>query len=228
VHRNRRLGYDLRRIDALGGPVCCEVMTNVLYGLSRLALGEPSLTPAIIERLYDPDSGLFWPLARPALTERPPLTWTALSPLALPDLPEEIGRRLIEEHLLDTERFWLPVPLPSVSAADPTFSLRDTVFPGFRRYWRGPTWINASWLVWLGMVRLGYADEAEQLARRVARAVESSGMREYYHSYTGAGMGAVSFAWSTLATELVDPDPGASSSYLEPRDPRAASRYADP
>ena len=30
VARNRRLGYDLRRIDAAGGPVCCEVATNVL------------------------------------------------------------------------------------------------------------------------------------------------------------------------------------------------------
>src|SRR5947209_10112223 len=30
VRRNRRLGYDARRILAAGGPVCCEVMTNVL------------------------------------------------------------------------------------------------------------------------------------------------------------------------------------------------------
>src|SRR5207302_3815728 len=39
VHRNRKLGYDLRRIADAGGPVCCEVMTNVIHGLSRLALG---------------------------------------------------------------------------------------------------------------------------------------------------------------------------------------------
>ncbi len=37
-------GYDLRRIAAAGGPVCLEVVTNVLYNLSRLALGLPSLT----------------------------------------------------------------------------------------------------------------------------------------------------------------------------------------
>src|SRR5258708_6829247 len=110
LRRNRRLSYDLRRIVDAGGPVCCEVMTNVLYGLSRLALGEPSLTPTIVERMYDESSGLFWPLARPALTQRPPLTWTALSPLALPDLPEHIGRRLVEEHLLDEDRFCLPLP----------------------------------------------------------------------------------------------------------------------
>src|SRR3989440_73481 len=103
--RNRQLGYDLRGIGQAGGPVCCEVMTNVLYGLSRLALGQPSLTPTIVERLYDEDSGLFWPQSHPALTSRPPLTWAALSPLALPDLPEHIGRRLVEEHLLAPASF---------------------------------------------------------------------------------------------------------------------------
>ena len=48
-------------------------------------------------------------------------TWAALAPLALPDLPEAIGRRLVEEHLLDRERFWLPVAPPSVSAGEPSF-----------------------------------------------------------------------------------------------------------
>jgi hypothetical protein len=216
LRRNRRLRYDLRRIVGAGGPVCCEVATNVLYGLSRLALGRPSLTPAILERMYDPDSGLFWPLARPALASRPPLTWSALAPLALPDLPEQIGRRLVEEHLLDERRFWLPFGVPSVSATEPSFSLRDTDLVGVRRYWRGPMWINSAWLVWLGLVRLGYDEPAAALAKRLARLLEASGLREYYDPYTAAGMGAVSFAWSTLAVETTAPDPRAASSYLEP------------
>jgi Mannosylglycerate hydrolase MGH1-like glycoside hydrolase domain len=215
LRRNRRLRYDLRRIADAGGPVCCEVMTNVLYGLSRLALGRPSLTPVIVERMYDAESGLFWPLARPALERRPPLTWAALSPVALPDLPEQIGRRLVEEHLLDRDRFWLPLGLPSVSATDPSFSLRDTDLLGVRRYWRGPVWINAAWMVWLGLVRLGYDEQAAELARRLARLLGASGLREYYHPYTAAGMGTPSFAWSTLAMETTAPDPRAASSYLE-------------
>jgi hypothetical protein len=214
LHRNRRLGYDLRRIDAAGGPVCCEVMTNVLYGLSRLAMGEPSLTPAIVEKLYDEPSGLFWPQARPAPRGRVPVTWAALSPLALPDLPEEIGRRLVEEHLLDPSRFWLQVPVPSVSAGERSFSLRDTLVPGLRRYWRGPTWVNTAWLLWLGLRRLGYDEEANELAERLLAATLSSGLREYYDPCTGRGMGARSFAWSALANELANPDPAAASSYL--------------
>jgi hypothetical protein len=214
VRRNRQLGYDLRRIAAAGGPVCCEVMTNVIYGLSRLALGEPSLTPVIVERTYDERSGLFLPLARPQTPRRFAITWAAVSPLALPDLPEAIGRRLVEEHLLDPLRFWLPVPPPSVSAADPSFSVEDSAIPGIRRYWRGPTWINAAWLVWLGLVRLGYEAEARELAHRLAAAVRVNGLHEYYDPYTGRGMGTDGFAWSALMIELVQPDPAAAKSYL--------------
>jgi hypothetical protein len=195
------------------------VMTNVIYSLSRSALGRPSLTPQIVERMYDRDAALFRPLAYPEPNRMPALTWTALAPLALPDLPREIGRELVERHLLDRARFWLPVPPPSVSAADPTFSTQDRNALGVRRYWRGPTWINAAWLVWLGLVRLGYDEPAEQLVKRIAGTVHAHGLREYYNPYTGQGMGAFDFGWSSLVMELIEPDPRARSSYLEPGAP---------
>jgi hypothetical protein len=213
VRRNRRLDYDARRVLAHGGPVVCEVLTNVMHALSQLALGRPSLTPMLIDRLYDEQLGLFRDAVLPERERRPlPVTWTALAPLALPDLPEEIGRRLVEEHLLDPERFWLPLPPPSVSREEPSFSVKDT-FLGLRRYWRGPTWVNAAWLLWLGLVRLGYP-QADELATRISDAVQGEGLREYYDPFTGAGMGARDFAWSTLVLELAQPDERAASSYL--------------
>jgi hypothetical protein len=69
-------------------------------------------------------------------------------------------------------------------------------------------------------VRLGYEPEAQELARRVADAVSSAGLREYYDPFTGAGMGAPDFSWSALVLELVDPSPGAASSYLGCGPPR--------
>src|SRR5205085_2895504 len=173
------------------GPVVCEVLTNVLHCLSELALGHRSLTPALIERLYDEQKGLFLPHAWPVCTERIPLTWAALSPLALPDLPEQIGRRLVEEHLL-SERFWTPVAPPSVATDEPSFSLREHTL-GVRRYWRGPTWVNSAWLVWLGLVRLGYEEQARTLALGVCHAVLGSGLREFYGPHDGHGMGAQQF-----------------------------------
>jgi hypothetical protein len=214
VRRNRRLGFDLRRAAAAGGPVCCEVATNVLYSLSRSALGRGSLTSTIVERMYDERSGLFMPLARPATSQRIPVTWAALAPLALPDLPEAIGRRLVEEHLLDGRRFWLPFGLPSVAADEPTFQRDDAGPWRQRRYWRGPMWINAAWLVWLGLVRLGYREQADELAVRTLAATGLSTLHEYYDPFDGRGLGQPNFAWSTLILEMLDPDPRAGLSYL--------------
>lgn len=217
VRRNRRLGFDIGRIMAAGGPIVCDTPTNVLYCLSRLALGLPSTTGAMIARLYDERRGLFHQLIRPEGTgevrRHQAITWASLAPLALPDLPEQIGRRLVEEHLLDPHSFWLPYPPPSVSLSDPGFSRSDR-FLFLRRYWRGPTWINAAWLVWLGLVRLGYDEPAQEMASRLARAVAAAGLREYYDPFTGAGMGAHSFTWSALITEMLNMDPTARQSHL--------------
>jgi hypothetical protein len=204
VWHNRRLTYDLRAIARSGWPVCCEVATNVLYNLSRVALGQPSLTATLIERCYDERRGLFLPLAWPEPRRVLPATIAALTPLALPDLPDEIGRRLIEEHLLSPRRFWLAIPPSSVSLQEPSFSVRDTGLLHQHRYWRGPTWVNAAWLCWLGMRRLGYRREAAELARRLMATILRSGLREYYNPFTGRGMGAREFAWSTLILEMAD------------------------
>jgi hypothetical protein len=233
VRRNRRLGFDVRRIADAGGPLVCGTATNVLHNLSRLALGRPSLTEVIVERLYDERLGLFRQLVRgphgKPIVEHPVETWAALSPLALPDLPEHIGRRLVEQHLLDPQKFWLPVPPPSVSASAPGFSRRDR-FLFLRRYWRGPTWLNAAWLLWLGLVRLGYREESDAMAQRLAGVVAREGLREYYDPITGRGMGARGFSWSALILELADPDPAAAWSHLpglgRPRD-RSSSRLLE-
>jgi len=213
VHRNRKLGFDARRIAAAGGPVVCEVITNVLWSLSLQALGRPSATAALVERLWDEGRGLFIDEAGPAGGRPAVSTIASLAPLALPDLPEEIGRRLVEEHLLHPRRYWTEVPPPSVSAQEPSYE-PDGGSRLVRRYWRGPTWINTAWLVWLGLRRLGYTEEAAAMTRALAGAAVAEGLREYYDPRSGAGLGARDFAWSTLLLEMSDPDPAVETSYL--------------
>ncbi|MGB7588366.1 MAG: hypothetical protein WBM00_06620 [Solirubrobacterales bacterium] len=213
VRHNRRLGFDARRIRDAGGPVVCEVIVNTMWCLSLLALGQPSVTPALVDRLWDEERGLFLDEVQPGGARPAVLTWAALAPLALPDLPEEIGRRLVEEHLLVPEEFLTPVAPPSVAVSEPTYQPGGGRGP-IRRYWRGPTWVNATWLVWLGLQRLGYELEAQSLARGMIGAVASQGLREYYDPRDGTGLGARDFAWSALVSELADPDPAVAMSYL--------------
>ena len=226
IARNRRLGWDARRVLDAGGPLLCEVVVNVLWGLARMSMGEPSITPALIDRCWDEERGLFLDVARGEVARAGDLdrlgtdhrvktsTWSGLAPLALPDLPEEIGRRLVDQHLLDSGRYWTEYPAPSVSVAEPSFEPRDWKGLLTRRYWRGPTWINSSWLIWLGLRRLGYDEPADHMAAQLCSAYAREGSREFYEPFTGQGLGAVDFGWSTLICELADPDPGAPASYL--------------
>jgi hypothetical protein len=226
IARNRRRDWNARRILAAGGPLVCEVVVNVLWCLARLAAGEPSITPAIVDRLWDERRGLFLDVARGELAHQGRTdpadgdrrirtsTWSALAPLALPDLPEEIGRRLVEEHLLEPRRYWLPFPPTSVSAEEPTFEPRRWKGPLRRLYWRGPTWINSAWLLWMGLLRRGNDPEAMEMAQRLAEAVGEESLREFYEPYSGVGLGATHFGWSSLIAELADPDPAAQYSYL--------------
>jgi Glycosyl hydrolase family 63 C-terminal domain len=226
IARNRRLDWDPRRVLDAGGPLLCEVVTNVLWCLARIAAGEPSITPALIDRLWDERRGLFLDTARgdvarvddtdPAGGDRRIRisTWSALAPLALPDLPEEIARRLVEEHLLDQRKYWLPYPPTSVSAEEPSFEPRKWKGPLRRLYWRGPTWINSAWLIWMGLLRHGYEPEALEMTRRLSGAVVRERLREFYEPRTGEGLGAREFGWSSLIAELVEPDPAAASSYV--------------
>jgi hypothetical protein len=231
IARNRRLDWDARRVLQAGGPLLCEVVTNVLWCLARIAAGEPSITPALIERFWDERRGLFLDVARGNLARADRTdaaggdrrirtsTWSALAPLALPDLPGEIARRLVEDHLLDQRKYWLPFPPTSVSAQEPSFEPRRWKGPLRRLYWRGPTWINSAWLIWTGLVRHGYAPEALEMTKRLAQAVAAERLREFYEPYSGEGLGARDFGWSSLIAELVDPDPAAAASYLAPLRP---------
>jgi hypothetical protein len=201
VRANRRLGFDARRIRDRGGPILCEAVVNTLWSLSLQALGRPSATPALVERLWDERRGLFLDEVQPGGNRPAIVTWAALAPLALPDLPEAIGRRLVEEHLLDREEFLTPVAPPSVAVSEPSYEPSGGRGP-IRRYWRGPTWVNAAWLLWLGLRRLGYRHEAERMANGLIDAVAREGLREYYDPRTGKGLGAKDFAWSALITEF--------------------------
>ena len=213
MRRNRRLGFDARRLRERGHPLLCETLVNTMWSLSLQALGRPSATPALVERLWDERRGIFADEAQPGAIRPSVLTWTAFAPLALPDLPQAIGRRLVEEHLLNEREFLTPVAPPSVAVGEPGYEAGDGRGP-IRRYWRGPTWVNSAWMAWLGLRRLGYEAEAQRLAGGLLATVAREGLREYYHPYTGKGMGAVDFAWSALVAELADPDAGAKASYL--------------
>jgi glycogen debranching enzyme len=215
IERNRRLGYDARRIAERHDEHVEDVLVNVAYALSLRALGRlldedprdgehmrraARTEQALLDRCWDEDRGLFLDLAGNA--ERPVevSTWSALAPLALEGIPEDIRRRLVEEHLLDPRRYRAEWGIPSVAQDEPAFN------PGFDRWrcWRGPSWVNTAWFLAPAIARLGYEEEAERIVLSLVVAAERHGLREYYNPHSGRGLAARQFGWSTLLTDLVD------------------------
>jgi hypothetical protein len=210
---NRRRGYDYRRIVADGGFHATDVLVNTAWilgweGLARLGTAGAAeraerATQALIARLLDPATGFFF-AEGPGGERLGVSTWAGLAPLAIDRLPAKIGRRIVDEHLLNPARFWLPYPVPSTAATEPSFVPGNTRYMWIDRYWRGPTWLFSTWVVLRGLIRLGYDADAAQLVDRTTDLVMKSGFREYYNPITGEGMGALEFGPSTAIVECAE------------------------
>ena len=207
---NRRREYDYRRVVADGGFHATDVLMNTAWilgweGLARL--GHPTaaqraaqLTAALVRRLFEPHAGFFFaegPRGRLLRVS----TWAGLAPLALDHLPNDVARRIVDEHLLNPRCFWLDYPVPSTAATEPTFVPGGDRYLWIERYWRGPTWLFTTWFILRGLLRLGYEAQAAHLVDRTMALIRQSGFREYYNPITGEGMGARGFSVSTIAVE---------------------------
>lgn len=212
-----------------------DVSFNTIYALGLRSLaalcretGDPAVDVylrraeeterALVERCYEPVDGLFYSLHKLTDTRLPVATVGSLMPLALPSLPANVARSLVENHLLRPDRFWLPYPIPSVSADQPTFSpssaplrrnagLLEWLRNRWARHhliWRGSTWINTNWFIVRGLRLHGYDEVADEITAATVELVERHGFWEYYNPYTGVGQGAEGFGWSTLVVDMID------------------------
>ncbi len=98
-------------------------------------------------------------------------------PLVAGIADEEQAKRMTAT-LLDPKKFWGEYPLPSISRSDAAFAEKA---PG-----RGAIWAPMSYLIYLGLKRYGYQNEAAELARKqlsISRAaLEKSG--KFYDQYS--------------------------------------------
>ncbi|CAN5521611.1 trehalase family glycosidase [soil metagenome] len=212
-HFNRRRRFDYRRVVADGGFHATDVLVNTGWilgweGLARLGVAGANtraeeLTAALVNRLFDAKQGFFF--AEGPLGERLDVsTWAGLAPLALPHLPIDICSRIVDEHLLSPERFWLPFPIPSTAASEASFVPGEDRYLWIERYWRGPTWPFTPWFILRGLLRLERDVEAAHLVERTAALVRQSGFREYFHPLTGQGFGARQFGVSSIVVECME------------------------
>jgi hypothetical protein len=209
VNEVRRRGFSFARTRAAGGfNVACPLV-NASWALGHLglaALGHPGarerareITQAMVAFLWDDGAGIFR-TTLPDGTHLPCDVWQGIAPIALPDLPDDIAQRLLDEWILSPDRFDPPHPVPSVSLSDPLFMRGDgRVVP---QYWRGPSWPFTPPFVVPGLLRLGRHAEASMLVARIEERLDAQGFREYNDPIDGTGMGAHAFGCQAVVLAL--------------------------
>jgi mannosylglycerate hydrolase MGH1-like protein len=218
----RDLGYDDRRLLAKHRFTVEDPMFNAILLDGELCLAEiarrlgrdpgphhraaHAVHRGLLARLWDEDRGTF--VARDTRTgvRAPAVTVGGLLPLLDPWLPARVRERLVGLLLSPAFAGGCRYPVP-------TYDLRS---PGFDRYryWRGPTWVNTNWLVWIGLLRAGRPDVARTVRASTLELLERSGFREYFDPIDGTGRGAHDFGWSAaLALTMLaagdEPEPPA-------------------
>jgi len=154
-----------------------------------------AISRAMVDRLYNPETGMFHALDVRAEKLSPARCISGLVPIILPDLPEAIADSLAVQAASD--HFGMDaLPLPSYDRLAVDF---DPV-----RYWRGPVWINMNWLLWRGFAAHGRTDLAQALRSSMLDVIARSGCFEYFHPRTGEGIGTGEFSWTAaLALDLL-------------------------
>jgi neutral trehalase len=181
-------------------------MFNALLVASELALAEVAdrlgtpaqhhreraqgLSHAMQQHLFDSALGVFVSVDVRRWRHRRVRTVGGLVPLLLPDLESGQRRALLATLVGPAFRVGSPSGR-AVASYDLTAADLDV-----RRYWRGPSWVSTSWLVWRGLRQCGQLELAARLAGSVVDLVARAGFREYFHPSTGEGLGARDFSWS--------------------------------
>ncbi len=102
----------------------------------------------------------------------------------------------IHGQITDEKRFWPRFPVTTTAIDYPAFEQDG--------YWRGTVWINMNWFITEALVRYGYVETAEELVERTVDLVSTGGFREYFNPFTGEGLGAKSFGWTSLVIDLIN------------------------
>jgi hypothetical protein len=114
-------------------------------------------------------------------------------------------KRLVNEHLLNPDEFWLTYPVPSVAFSEPTFS-KETM-------WRGPVWPNVNWLICLALEQQGYKDIAKELAMKTVMMVgpqydgekctRGPRFNEWFNPVNGQAFGNENVSWTSTVADLI-------------------------
>jgi hypothetical protein len=132
--------------------------------------------------------------------------WTGFMPMWAGIVTPEQAERIVREHFANPKTFNSESGVRTLSKMEKMYSLRASANPS---NWRGPVWGISNYMVFKGLVKYGYTNEAKELAaktiRLFGRDFEKSGaLHEYYEPETGEPLLNKGFQnWNYLALNMI-------------------------
>jgi len=167
--------------------------------IPRHLLSNMNRATKALENLWDEESSQYFSryfISRQLIKES---SLAALAPLYSGVITRSRAEQLVE-LLNRRDMFAGNYPIPSVPFSSSFFN--------HRRYWQGPTWINTNWLIYDGLKRYGFEEEAERIRQSSLKLIERSSFHEYFSPIDGYGAGVEPFSWSAAMILVMLEDSG--------------------
>jgi glycogen debranching enzyme len=154
----------------------------------------PKVKKSFKEKLYNREKGLYSSVYNNNKHLSQIENSSIFLPLFAKILTRNQAKKLIEEYLLNENKFWLKYPLPTIAVDNLNFQPN--------RSWRGSTWININWFIVKGLDNYGYKNISDKLKKKSIELIEKSGFCEYFNPVIGKGHGPKDFTWSGLIFDM--------------------------
>lgn len=119
---------------------------------------------------------------------------------------QEQAERMVKENLLDEKAFWAPYGVRTLSKYEKMYVVKPSGNPSC---WLGPIWGISNYMVFRGLVKYGFQDEAKMLAEKTVNLLEtdlknSEELHEYYDPESGAPIINPGFQnWNLLSLNML-------------------------
>jgi len=134
-------------------------------------------------------------------------TWSNFLPLWAEIATPEQANRMVENHYKNERTFNAPY---GVRTLGKTEKMYEIIKSGNPSCWLGPIWGISNYMVFDGLIKYGYYDEATELAKKTlvmfGRDIEECGeMHEYYDPETAVGVNNPGFQnWNLLSLNMYE------------------------
>lgn len=132
--------------------------------------------------------------------------WSSFLPMWAGIATPEQAERMVREHITNPKTFWAKYGIRSLSRMESMYSLEASGNPS---NWLGPVWGISNYLVFRGLTRYGYQEEAASLVERtvelLGRDLELNGcFHEYYDPDLGEPITNPGFQnWNWLVLNMM-------------------------